>query len=192
MMMKISLRLYPSIPEFLGVRLFSHQISGLSLHGILGISSYRPLFPFSLLSPSSSTFLFRSILGISVEAGSFATLHSCALKSIFELYDKLVDPPFLWSTQLQFTSLLSSCCFFLLTLWRNLHFLVLVGRGLFWWLWRTYNYISFVPSPIPSPYRVRLVDFFLLLFWPGVGLFNISKNKDVVGTSLVSRGQIRR
>lgn len=69
----------------------------------------------------------------------------------------------------------------------------LVGRGLFRWLWRTYNYISFVLSPIPSPYRVRLVDFFfLLLFWPGVGLFNISKNKDVVGTSLVSRGQIRR
>lgn len=75
MMMKISLRLYPSIPEFFGVRLFSHQILGLSSHGILGISSYRPLF--SLFSSISSPFSFSlfdlffppPILGISLSRG---------------------------------------------------------------------------------------------------------------------------
>lgn len=44
-------------------------------------------------------------------------------------------------------------------------------------------YISFVSSQ----YRVRIECGWLifLLFWPGVGLFNISKNKDVVGTSRI-------
>ncbi|KAL7909335.1 hypothetical protein GGI35DRAFT_379018 [Trichoderma velutinum] len=45
---------------------------GVVSHGILGISSYRPLFPFLF---SLFSLLFPLPFCISVEAGSFATLH---------------------------------------------------------------------------------------------------------------------
>lgn len=94
-------------------------------------------FPFPLLSPPSSTFFFffTSYSRHISRGGLFCYRYiSCALKSIFELHDKLVDPPFLWSTPLQSASSSSLLVSFLLILWRNLHFLLTVGRGLLWWL----------------------------------------------------------
>lgn len=72
MMMKISLRLYPSIPEFLGVSaVLAPNIGVVRAWNTGNLFLSALCFPFSLLSPPSSTFLFAPIPGISVEAGFF-------------------------------------------------------------------------------------------------------------------------
>ncbi|KAL6696299.1 hypothetical protein J3F84DRAFT_330431 [Trichoderma pleuroticola] len=158
---------------------------GVVLHGILGISSYRPFVSLSLLSPLSLLFS-PTILGISVEAGSFATLHSCALRSTFGLYDKLVDPVFFGvhgSNSFLISLLLVS---FSLTPLRNLYFLLLVGRACFGGC--GVHILHFLCSfSIPSPYRVRLVDFssFLAGRW---AVQYIQKQK-TLWERLVSRGK---
>ncbi|PTB58618.1 hypothetical protein M431DRAFT_281434 [Trichoderma harzianum CBS 226.95] len=187
-----------SLPIYTGV-FWGFGCSRIKYWGCLRMEYWESLliglcFPFSLLSPPpflfrSSTFFFHLLFSAyhSVEAGSFATLHSCALKSIFELYDKLVDRPSLWSPRLQSTSSSSSSsCFFFSDPLEKSSVLVTCREGLA--LVAVGVHITTFPLFLLQC-RVRIECGWLIFFFffsgRALGCSIYPKNKDVVGTSRI-------